>query len=90
ANRIYVQTAVYDTFAAKLATTVAELELGSGFAPGVTMGPLIDEAAVIKVEEHVADAVSKGAVVLAGGKRSPIGNLFYEPTILTGVTSSMR
>jgi succinate-semialdehyde dehydrogenase/glutarate-semialdehyde dehydrogenase len=89
ANRIYVQAGVYDAFAAKLAERVAKMKIGDGFEPGVTTGPLITPAAVEKVEEHIADAVAKGAKVAAGGKRHPLGGTFFEPTILTGVTSDM-
>lgn len=90
ANRIYVQTACYDAFAAKLAQAVAALRPGDGFVPGVTAGPLIDEAALAKVEDHVADALAQGATLVAGGHRSSAGPLFYEPTILTGVTRTMK
>ncbi|MEV5845829.1 NAD-dependent succinate-semialdehyde dehydrogenase [Streptomyces sp. NPDC051985] len=89
ANRVYVQDGVYDAFAAKLAGKVAGLVVGDGFEDGVQQGPLIDEDAVAKVEAHVADAVAKGAEVLHGGRRHARGGLFYEPTVLTGVTSAM-
>jgi succinate-semialdehyde dehydrogenase / glutarate-semialdehyde dehydrogenase len=87
ANRIYVQDGVYDTFAAKLADAVKKLKVGNGAEDGITTGPLINAAAVKKVEEHIADAVKKGAKVTSGGK--PIGGNFFEPTILTGVTADM-
>jgi succinate-semialdehyde dehydrogenase/glutarate-semialdehyde dehydrogenase len=90
ANRLYVQSGVYDTFAKKLAEKVAQLKVGNGFAEGVTTGPLIDAKAIEKVKEHVADAVSKGAKVALGGKSSSAGELFFEPTILTGVTTEMK
>ncbi len=90
ANRLYVQQDVYDEFATKLAEKVAGLNVGDGFAEGVTTGPLIDTQGLAKVEHHIADAVAKGAKVAAGGKRSNAGALFYEPTILTGVTSAMK
>ena len=90
ANRILVQDEVYDAFAAKLAERVAKFKVGNGLEPGVTIGPLIDDAAVKKVEEHVADAVAKGAKVLAGGRPHPLGGRFYEPTILTDVTPAMK
>jgi succinate-semialdehyde dehydrogenase/glutarate-semialdehyde dehydrogenase len=90
ANRIYVQDKVYDAFAAKLAEKVKALKVGKGTDPGVVLGPLIDDKAVEKVEEHVADAVAKGAKVALGGKRLPIGPRFFEPTILTGVTKDMK
>ncbi len=87
ANRLYVQDGVYDAFVAKLAAKVKAMKVGNGFEPGVVQGPLIDDNAVAKVEEHVADAVSKGAKVLTGGQR--IGARFYEPTVLTDATSDM-
>jgi succinate-semialdehyde dehydrogenase/glutarate-semialdehyde dehydrogenase len=90
ANRLYVQDGVYDVFAEKLAVAVKKLKVGDGFEPGVQQGPLIDEAAVEKVEEHVADAVSHGARVLLGGKRHPLGHTFFEPTIIVDVTSKMK
>ncbi|GMG85214.1 NAD-dependent succinate-semialdehyde dehydrogenase [Paralimibaculum aggregatum] len=89
ANRIYVQDAVYDAFAEKLAAAVARMKIGDGFEEGVTTGPLIDEAAVAKVEEHIADATAKGATVVTGGKRHELGGTFFEPTVLTGVTPEM-
>ncbi|MEU1340853.1 NAD-dependent succinate-semialdehyde dehydrogenase [Streptomyces sp. NPDC005827] len=89
ANRVYVQDGVYDAFAAKLAEKVAGLVVGDGFEDGVQQGPLIDEDAVAKVEAQVADAVAKGAEVLHGGRRHARGGLFYEPTVLTGVTAGM-
>ncbi|WP_267554420.1 NAD-dependent succinate-semialdehyde dehydrogenase [Rhizobium rhizogenes] len=90
ANRIYVQSNVYDAFAAKLAAKVAELSVGDGFKPGVTVGPLIDEQGVAKAEEHVRDAVSKGARIVAGGKRIEGAGTFFAPTILTGVDKTMK
>jgi len=90
ANRIYVQDSVYDAFAAKLADKVRALKVGRGTEPGVILGPLIDDAALAKVEEHVADATAKGAKVILGGKRHALGGRFYEPTILTGVTKQMK
>ena len=89
ANRIYVQAGVYDAFAEKLAAKAAALKVGDGFEAGVQAGPLITEKAVEKVEAHIADAVSKGAKVALGGRRSPLGGTFFEPTILTGVTRDM-
>jgi len=85
ANRIFVQDGVYDAFTAKLADVVAAQTVGNGLSEGVTIGPLIDEAAVAKVEEHVADAVAHGASVHAGGRRHALGGTFFEPTILTDV-----
>jgi succinate-semialdehyde dehydrogenase/glutarate-semialdehyde dehydrogenase len=90
ANRIYVQDGVYDAFAAKLAEKVKALKVGKGTEAGVVLGPLIDDNAVAKVEEHVADALAKGAKVAIGGKRHALGGRFYEPTVLTGVTREMK
>lgn len=90
ANRLYVQSGIYDAFAKKLAEKVGQLKVGDGFAEGITTGPLIDAKAVEKVKEHVADAVSKGAKVALGGNPSSAGDLFFEPTILTGVTTAMK
>ncbi|KAA3507710.1 NADP-dependent succinate-semialdehyde dehydrogenase [Agrobacterium vitis] len=89
ANRLYVQDGVYDTFAEKLGKAVAKLKTGNGFDEGVILGPLIDEAALKKVSEHVADAVSKGATILQGGKPHALGGTFYEATVLTNVTQAM-
>ena len=89
ANRIYVQDGVYDAFAAKLTESVRALKPANGLEASATQGPLIDDKALAKVEEHVADAISKGATVVAGGRRHALGGRFYEPTVLTGVTSSM-
>ena len=89
ANRIYVQDGVYDAFAAKLAERLKTLKVGKGTDAGVNLGPLIDAQGLAKVEEHVADAVAKGAKVVAGGRRSALGGRFYEPTLLTGVTPDM-
>ena len=88
-NRILVQDSVYDAFAAKLATAVKALKPANGLEPGATQGPLIDNAALAKVEEHIQDATSKGAKVLIGGHRHALGGRFFEPTILTGVTPAM-
>jgi len=89
ANRLYVQSGVYAAFAEKLARKVAALKVGDGFGVGVTTGPLIDAAALAKVESHVADAVAKGGKVVLGGERLPTGELFYAPTIITGATPQM-
>jgi succinate-semialdehyde dehydrogenase/glutarate-semialdehyde dehydrogenase len=89
ANRLYIQAGVYDAFAVKLAKAVEALKVGDGMAEGVRIGPLIDEKAVAKVEEHIADATAKGAKVLLGGKRHPLGRSFFEPTIITHVDKSM-
>lgn len=89
ANRIYVQDGVYDAFAEKMASAVKALKVGEGFEDGVTQGPLINEAAIEKVERLVADALAKGAKVMVGGSRHELGGTFYTPTILTGVTNDM-
>ena len=89
ANRIYVQDGVYEAFAEKLAGAVGKLVTGNGFDEGVILGPLIDRSALEKVEEHVADALGKGARTITGGKRLSMGNTFYEPTVLADVTAEM-
>jgi succinate-semialdehyde dehydrogenase / glutarate-semialdehyde dehydrogenase len=90
ANRLYVQDAVYDKFAEKLAVAVKELKVGDGTETGVTTGPLINAAAIAKIEEHIEDAVKKGAKIMLGGKRHKLGGNFFEPTVLTGVTQKMK
>jgi len=89
ANRLYVQDGVYDEFARKLAVAVGKLKVGDGREEGVTQGPLIEEKAVRKIEQHIEDAQAKGAKLLLGGKRHALGHSFFEPTVLTDVTSSM-
>jgi succinate-semialdehyde dehydrogenase / glutarate-semialdehyde dehydrogenase len=89
ANRIYVQDGVYEAFAQKLTAAVAKLKVGNGMEPGVNQGPLIEEKAVEKVEHHIADALGKGARLLLGGKRHPLGHTFFEPTVLADVTPQM-
>jgi succinate-semialdehyde dehydrogenase/glutarate-semialdehyde dehydrogenase len=89
ANRISVQARVYDRFAEKLAAKVSALPTGNGFDDGVVFGPLIDDAAVTKVEEHIADATAKGAKIIQGGGRHALGRTYFEPTILTDVTADM-
>jgi succinate-semialdehyde dehydrogenase/glutarate-semialdehyde dehydrogenase len=89
ANRLLIQAGVYDEFAAKLQVAVGKLRVGDGLRGVTDQGPLIDDNAVAKVEEHIADAVSKGATVALGGRRHSLGGSFFEPTILTGVTSAM-
>jgi succinate-semialdehyde dehydrogenase/glutarate-semialdehyde dehydrogenase len=89
ANRLYVQDGVYDAFAAKLAEKVKAFTVGAGTEPNVVIGPLIDEQGMKKVEQHVADALGKGAKALLGGRRHVKGGRFYEPTVLTGVTPEM-
>ena len=89
ANRLYVQDGVYDAFAEKLAAAVGKLKVGNGVEEGVTQGPMIDEKAMEKVEEHISDALAKGAKIALGGKRHALGHSFFEPTILTNVTQDM-
>ena len=90
ANRLYVQDGVYEAFAQKLVAAVGKLKVGDGTEPGVTQGPLIEEKAVLKVEEHIADALAKGARLLVGGQRHALGHSFFQPTVMTEVTSDMR
>ena len=90
ANRLYVQDKVYDAFVSKLTEAVKKLQIGDGSVAGVNQGPLIDMNAVEKIEEHIADAVEKGAKVVLGGKRHALGHSFFEPTILSGVTQAMK
>jgi succinate-semialdehyde dehydrogenase / glutarate-semialdehyde dehydrogenase len=89
-NRFLVQDAVYDAFADKLSAAVKKLKPARGLEPGATQGPLIDDNALHKVEDHVRDATSKGAKILIGGKRHALGRSFFEPTILTDVTPAME
>ncbi len=89
ANRIYVQAGVYDAFAARLSAAVAKLNVGDGLKDGVDTGPLVNMDAVDKVEEHIADILTKGGTVVTGGKRHALGGSFFEPTIVTGVTQDM-
>ena len=89
ANRIYVHDKIYDVFADKLVAAVAKLKVGNGMDEGVTQGPLIDNKAVEKIEEHIADALKKGGQILAGGKAHDLGLSFFQPTVMTGVTSDM-
>ncbi|MEM5347802.1 NAD-dependent succinate-semialdehyde dehydrogenase [Paraburkholderia caribensis] len=88
-NRFYVHERVYDEFATKLSDAVSRLKVGPGTTEGVTQGPLINEAAVLKVENHIQDALSKGARVLSGGKRHALGHGFFEPTVIVDATPSM-
>jgi succinate-semialdehyde dehydrogenase/glutarate-semialdehyde dehydrogenase len=90
ANRIFVQEPVYDEFASRLTAAVAELTVGNGLDRGVQQGPLIDEFAVRKVEAHIADAVAHGAAVMVGGNRHDLGGTFFQPTVLTNVSSTMQ
>jgi succinate-semialdehyde dehydrogenase/glutarate-semialdehyde dehydrogenase len=89
ANRLLVQAGVYDEFARKLYEAVGKLRVGDGLAGVTDQGPLIDARAIAKIEEHIADAVAKGASIKLGGKRHALGGTFFEPTILTGVTANM-
>jgi succinate-semialdehyde dehydrogenase/glutarate-semialdehyde dehydrogenase len=90
ANRLYVQEGVYDAFAEKLARAVAAMKVGDGLKGETQQGPLIDMAAVEKVEEHIEDALAKGGKIAMGGKRHALGGSFFEPTILTGITARMK
>ncbi len=89
ANRLVVQEGVYEAFTAKLVAAVAKLRVGDGLAGETEQGPLIDAAALKKVEEHIADATAKGAKIVSGGRRHALGGTFFEPTVLTGVTPAM-
>ncbi|HJV73543.1 MAG TPA: NAD-dependent succinate-semialdehyde dehydrogenase [Noviherbaspirillum sp.] len=89
-NRFYAHESIYDAFVEKLAAGAAKIKVGNGFEQGVAQGPLIDDQAVAKVQEHVADALAKGAKVLAGGKLHALGGQFYEPTVLGNVTADMK
>ncbi len=90
ANRIYAQDGIYDAFVEKLAAAVKKLKVGNGLEEGVTQGPLINEDAVEKVEDHIADALAKGAKLELGGKRHALGGSFFEPTVLSHVTQDMK
>ena len=90
ANRVFVQDAVFDAFAEKFAAAVARLKVGDGFTPGVDTGPLINAAALERVEAHVADALAQGARLLAGGTRHALGGQFFEPTVLGDCTPDMQ
>lgn len=90
ANRLLVQSGVYDSFAEKLKAAVQKMRVGDGLKGETDQGPLIDENAVLKVEEHVADALEKGAKLMSGGKRHELGGTFFEPTILADVTTEMK
>jgi len=90
ANRILVQAGVYDAFAAKFAEKVRELRIGPASSGNTDQGPLINERALAKVEQHIEDALAQGATVLTGGRRHALGGTFFEPTILTGATTSMK
>lgn len=90
ANRIYVQASVHDRFVNQLAQAMGKLKVGNGLTSGIQQGPLIDEQAVHKVESHIADALANGATLVMGGKRHPLGQNFFEPTLLTGAKQGMR
>ncbi len=90
ANRLYVQDGIYEKFADKLVAAVGKLKVGNGVEAGVTQGPLIEEKAVVKVEQHIADALAKGARLMAGGKRHELGHSFFQPTVLADVTTDMQ
>ena len=89
ANRILVQSGIHDAFVERLNTAVAALEVGDGFATRTDQGPLINEAAVAKVEQHISDAIDGGAKVTVGGERHPLGGTFFKPTVLVGATVDM-
>jgi succinate-semialdehyde dehydrogenase/glutarate-semialdehyde dehydrogenase len=88
-NRFYVQDGIYDEFARRFAARVRAIKVGNGFEPDVQQGPLINAAAVRKVEDHVADAEAKGGRILAGGRRHPLGATFFEPTVIADATDDM-
>jgi succinate-semialdehyde dehydrogenase/glutarate-semialdehyde dehydrogenase len=88
-NRIYAQAGIYEAFVEKLSAAAGRLKVGNGLEEGTQLGPLINDAAVAKVEEHIADAVGKGASLISGGYRHALGGSFFEPTILAGVTQEM-
>ncbi|WP_284360043.1 NAD-dependent succinate-semialdehyde dehydrogenase [Candidatus Phycosocius spiralis] len=90
ANRLYVQAGIHDAFVERLTQKVAQMKLGPGTQTGVTQGPLINKAALAKVESHVADALEKGAKLVIGGKVGALGGTFFEPTVITGVTAAMK
>ncbi len=89
-NRIYVQSGIYDEFATRMVAAVSKMKVGDGQEDGVVHGPLINMAAVEKIEEHIADAVQKGAKLTLGGERHSLGGSYFQPTVLTGVTAEMK
>jgi len=89
ANRLYVQTGIHDAFVEKLTAAVRALKIGDGMAEGTQLGPLINQGAVEKIEQHIADALANGGVLVAGGKRSDLGGTWFEPTVITGATRAM-
>ena len=90
ANRIFVQSGIYDEFANALAKKVSEMKVGDGFEEGVVQGPIIDQQGFDKVTRHVADAIDNGAKVITGGKAHELGGTFFEPTVITGATAAMQ
>ena len=90
ANRIFVQDGIYDAFAKRLAEATDALQVGNGMTDGVEQGPIIDDQGLAKIKRHVEDAVDKGASVMTGGKSHALGGTFFEPTVLTGMTSDMQ
>jgi succinate-semialdehyde dehydrogenase/glutarate-semialdehyde dehydrogenase len=90
ANRIYIQSGIYDRIATGLAERVAALPVGDGFTPGVQQGPLIDTDAIAKVKQHIGDAVAQGATVMTGGEPHQLGGTFFQPTVVRDVTAAMR
>lgn len=89
ANRILVQDKIYDSFAKKLTEAVAKLKIGNGVEQAVQQGPLIDMKAIAKIEQHIEDALKKGAKLIAGGKKHSLGHSFFEPTVMTGINDTM-
>ena len=89
ANRLYVQAGIHDAFVEKLTAAVRALKIGDGMAEGTQLGPLINQGAVEKIEQHIADALANGGVLVAGGKRSDLGGTWFEPTVITGATRAM-
>jgi succinate-semialdehyde dehydrogenase/glutarate-semialdehyde dehydrogenase len=89
ANRIFVQDGIYDEFVAALAAAVSKLKVGDGFDDGVEQGPLIDQAAISKTEEHLQDAVAQGAKIVVGGHRHALGGNWFEPTVVANATRGM-
>ena len=89
-NRFYVHDSVYDEFVKKLSAGANKIKVGNGFEAGVQQGPLIDDQAIAKVEEHVSDAIAKGAKLEAGGSAHALGGLFYQPTVLSNVSTDMK
>ena len=88
-NRFLIQSGIHDEFVDKLATAISQIKVGNGMQHGINQGPMINEAAVVKVELHLADALRKGAKLISGGKRNPIGSNFFNPTLITDVTTEM-